>query len=782
MVTVHSEYSIARGDRIASAALKALLATGVALGAVIAQPAFAQETASDAADSSELVVTAQRREQSIMTVPLSITGYTTEQMDRQGIRQIDDISRLTPSLRFVRSSGVSGNNGANISIRGISSDVGASTTAIYIDDTPIQIRSIGYWGGNPFPRVFDLERVEVLRGPQGTLFGASAEGGAVRFITPQPKFDDPISVYGRSEISTTKNGSESYEAGVAMGGAVSETLAVRASGWYRRDGGYIDWINPSTGTLRQKDINSEQTYAARLALSWRPVEELTITPAIYYQSIEAAGRNQYWEGYGDQGSQDYVSGLTNREPWTDRFWMPSLKVEYGITDNIDLISNTSYFKRRQQQKLDYATYLSTLRSGNPFGSYANKDANNALSTVTTRQKNFVQEVRLQSYAEDQLIDWTVGGYYSNTKQFFTNFSQSGRIPGVISAGYPQINGIYNLYEYIDAQDEQIAGFASVDVKPIKDVKITLAARYTNNKFNVFNLRDGPTNSGRETQVNFNQSENFFTPKIGVSWQVDRDNMVYASASKGFRPGGAQPIVDPNFCAADLATLGVTNSPSTYDKDSLWAYEVGSKNKLFGGAVTVDANAYLIKWSSLQQAVRLPTCSFTFIGNLGDATSKGVDLQLAVTPVTGLTLGANLGYNKTTADDDVVFISARVRNDGQRIGGPSWTGALYGQFDQPLSDSVDGYLRVDYSFQNDGIVTNPQGTFGYDAGLPALDSTDYASLRAGVRFAGLDLSAFVNNLTNSDRPISRSHDSIGSPLYYAETYRPRTIGLTAQFRY
>lgn len=767
-----------------------LLMSGIAMSAMLSSPALAQSTGTQAenADSGEIIVTAQRREENILRVPLSVTSYSQEQMDQQGIHSIDDISRLTPSLRFVRTTGQTGNNGANISIRGIASDVGAATTAIYIDDTPIQIRSVGYFPGNPYPRVFDLERVEVLRGPQGTLFGAGAEGGAVRFITPQPDFDR-YSVYARSELATTQNGDESYELGVAVGGPITDTLAFRVSGWYRRDGGYIDVIDPSTLAVTQPDVNDESTTALKGSLAWRPVDGLTVTAGLYYQRVESGGRNQFWEGYGDTDSQDYVTGRTNSDASSDRFWLPSLKIEYALNDTLTLYSNTSYFDREQHQVLDYANYLSFLRSGSPFGTYGNKDASNAFADLTNQQKNFVQEIRLQSVDPDSLIDWTIGAYYSRTQQHLIYYSASGRIPGVISSGYPQYLNRYNLFELIDANDRQFAGFASIDIKPVPDVKITLGGRYTHNEFDFMDFRTGPVNSGTSTTVNFNQSENSFTPKVGVTWQVDDRNMVYASASKGFRTGGAQPIVDPNFCAADIASLGVTTSPTQYDSDSLWAFEVGSKNRLFGNLLTVDANAYLIRWNDIQQAVRLPTCGFTFIGNLGAATSKGTDISITVHPAPGIQFGGSIGYNHTTYDDNVYFDGdtqdanpgVLVRLKGQRIGGPAWTGSAFVSAEMPLTNEVDGYARMDYSFNSHGFAT-PSGVYGYDAGLYALDGTDYMSIRVGARFGGLDASLFVNNLTNENQPYARNHDGIGSPLYYDETYRPRTYGLTLQYRY
>ena len=735
----------------------------------------------DDAPVEEVLVTAQRRAQNIMDVPLSVASYSPEQLEQQGIRDISDLSRLTPSLRFSRASGVSGNNGSDISIRGIASDVGSATTAIYIDDTPIQIRSIGYFGGNTYPLVFDLERIEVLRGPQGTLFGAGAEGGAVRFLTPTPDFEKS-SLYARTEVASISHGDTTYEAGVAGGTPITDTLALRGSVWYRHDGGYIDRYDPTFTTRLEKDINDADNYSGKLALAWRPFEELTVTPSFYYQKVESGGRPQYWETQSDVDDQDYVTGIYNKEPSNDKFTLPALKVEYALASNVDLISNTSYFKRDRFQALDYTTFLSTLRSGNPFGTYGNKDPSNAVAAQTLEQRNFVQEVRLQSSSPDQRIDWSTGLFYSRAKQDSVNLSQSGRIPGVISSGFPQYLGRYNLFDDIGAVDKQYAGFASVDFKATSQLTATVGARVSRNEFEFDETRDGPTNSGVRTFNTAEQKNTSFTPKAGLQYRLDADNMLYGSISKGFRPGGAQAPVDPNFCAADLATLGLTNSPLDYDSDSLWSYEVGSKNRMLGGALSLDANLYYVKWKNIQQSIRLPTCSFAFISNLGEATGKGVDVSVTTKPIDALQLGASVGYNQTTYNDDIAGGNGVVlKQEGDRIGGPRWTGTVFGLGEAPLTATMSGYVRLDYSFQSDGIPPNPND-FGYDAGLTMLPATDSLSMRLGVKFSSFDVSLFANNLTGANEALSRSHDSTGSPLYYSQSYQPRTIGVTAQVRY
>jgi len=758
-----------------------LLAGAIAAAApVLAHPVIAR--AEDAATIDEVVVTAQRRAQNILEVPISITSYSQTVMDAQGVRAIDDVARLTPSLRFARTSGVSGNNAANIAIRGIASDVGAATTAIYIDDTPVQIRSVGYFGGNPYPKIFDLERVEVLRGPQGTLFGAGAEGGAVRFLTPQPKFGKP-EAYARAELATTKNGSESGEFGVALGGAINDKVAFRASASTRRDGGYVDLIS-STGTssaVLNKDINWQDTKTGRLAITWKPIDNLSLTPSVYYQEVRFGGRDQFWEGYGDVSSGDFVAGPALPEPERDRFTLTALKGQYDF-GNISLISNTSYFDRSNAKDLNYLTFQTFLRSGSEFGIFNNKDPNNSLTRVNTGQKNFVQEVRLQSYAPNQKLEWTFGGYYSHTVQDFQQLIGSSLIPGVLSRGVQQYLGHINLYEGVAATEKQYAGFGSADWHITDKLKLTVGARYTAVKFDFDDTRDGPVNSGRRTTSETHTSDHAFTPKVGLQYDLDERQMIYASASKGFRPGGGQLPVDSTFCAADLATLGLSASPVNFKSDSLWSYELGSKGMVADGKLQFDVNAYYVKWKNIQQSVRLPRCSFSYVDNLGEATGKGIDVQLAFMPTAGVTAGVNVGYNNTSFDEEILGGNGLVlRQAGDKIGGPAWTASAYLGAEHPVSETVTAYGRADYSYQSRGYVPNPQA-FGYDPGLGALPASGDLSLRAGVKFDKVDVSAFVNNALDSHAALSRSNDGVGSKLYYVQTYRPRTIGVTALYRY
>src|SRR5450631_2237857 len=197
----------------------------------------------------EIVVTATRHEESLSKVPISVTALTQEAMDIRGVKDFQDIVKFTPGVNVDNT----GTN--NISIRGISSSGGAGTTGIYLDDTPIQIRALAFNPDDTLPKAFDVDRIEVLRGPQGTLFGAGSEGGTVRYITTQPSLTK-TSIYSRNEVSYTQGGSPSYEVGVGAGMPIIDgVLGVRATAWYRRDGGWIDRVDPTTLQTVDKNAN-----------------------------------------------------------------------------------------------------------------------------------------------------------------------------------------------------------------------------------------------------------------------------------------------------------------------------------------------------------------------------------------------------------------------------------------------------------------------------------------------------------------------------------------------
>jgi outer membrane receptor protein involved in Fe transport len=242
-------------------------------------PVWAQRAG--AGELEEITVTATRQAVSIQDVPVSVSALDQSAITQFGISNIEDIARLTPGL----DSSIGNTGQSIITIRGIYSIVGTATTGVYIDDTPIQVRFLGAGlaAGSSYPTLFDLDRIEVLRGPQGTLFGSGSEGGTLRFITPDPSLTR-WSGHARSEFSFNQNGSPSTQFGVAGGGPiVAEQLGFRVSVYAQSDGGWLDRAPYPSSGISERNTNSDSSLALSAALSWKISSNLTLTPSLFYQ-------------------------------------------------------------------------------------------------------------------------------------------------------------------------------------------------------------------------------------------------------------------------------------------------------------------------------------------------------------------------------------------------------------------------------------------------------------------------------------------------------------------
>ena len=433
--------------------------------------AFAQTTKpaeSQGPMIEEITVTATRREEPLSKVAISVSTFSAEQMDDRGVKDFDDLVRLSPGLTLTRDSAT---GASQISIRGISSDAGSGTTGVYIDDTPIQVRNLGFGAGNAFPGLFDVDRVEVLRGPQGTLFGASSEGGTVRFITTSPSVSQTSS-YVRSEVATMSNGSPSYEGGVAFGAPIiADQLGFRVSAFFRREGGWINEVNGTykitdptgaaygnsvdftqTGTIA-KDVNWNRTSAFRAALKWTPNDSLTISPAVFFQEhhLNDGAGNVYDlatsnPGAGQYSRQGYVAfpagtaynvfnpgggqqltlnaeNVPQNAFGTDKFTLSSLAISWDL-GAVQFVSNTSYFDRTSVQWYDYTKgyvefyvpqFFVAADGVTPTGNYAPLGWK-AMALYNDAQGNFVEELRLQSKDSTAPLTWVAGAFYSHDRQ------------------------------------------------------------------------------------------------------------------------------------------------------------------------------------------------------------------------------------------------------------------------------------------------------------------------------------------------------------------------------
>jgi len=786
----------------------------------LATPVLAQTTegAGESGGLETVVVTATRRSEQLSKVPESISAFTAQRIDQLNAKSIADLVAYTPGVTFDTES-------KDISIRGVNSSAGDATTGIYIDDTPIQLRSLGFGSDNTLPSVFDLERVEVLRGPQGTLFGAGSEGGTVRYITPQPSLTD-YSVYAKSEVSDTEDGAPSYEAGVAVGGPiVDDKLGFRVSGWARQDGGWIDkvdYMDPSK--VLQSDTNWVDTYVGRAALTWKPTAHLVITPSVFYQNRDQNNIDDYWVGISDPDSGDYKTGTPENMADKDHFTLSALKADYDF-GGAELISNTSFFDRKELVQ-DYSATLYDLsyfqqildpsQPGGPrdpegrgcvaaeplckfkdelyplltptginlgnFGHYQ------AINNITNTQDNFTQEIRLQSTDTDSPFTWIVGLFYSNQSQLSVEEINDPQLPALTQFLWGESmqmawgeDLLPNGDDYINhtrGHEHQTAMFANATYAITPELKVQVGARIAQTHFDFTNFSDGPQNFGPLTGAPGHKDEKPFTPMANITWQINDDDMVYATYAKGYRIGGANPLFPVQACTE------ITTEPTSYNSDSVTSYEAGTKDKLFGGLFEASASVYYLKWKNIQQIVALPSCGFRYTTNQGAAESKGFDLEGEWLAMEGLNIDFSLGFTDAHYTDTSESAGLILAEPGDRLPGSPWTFSLGAQYDRKIWEH-DSFFRVDYEFQGQETGLTPErdaATTLFDGGLVPEPETNMLKMRAGTTVKSINFTLFMDNVLNSHPVLDLNHQDEFTQLYEASTFRPRTFGLTATYRY
>jgi iron complex outermembrane recepter protein len=805
---------------------------GAAFGNTVARADSANADAGETGPLQEIVVTATRHEEGLSKVPISVTALTQEAIDDRGIKDIMDVARFTPGISVDNS----GTN--NISIRGIASSGGAGTTGIYIDDTPIQMRALAFNPDEALPKSFDIDRVEILRGPQGTLFGAGSEGGTVRYITAQPSLTQS-SLYSRDEVSYTQGGAPSYEAGIAAGAPlIDDVLGARITVWYRRDGGYINSINPVTLAQTGSNTNYDETTLVRLAFVWAVSDSIKVTPSFYYQDRYRNNVENYWPLYSNPSSNDYVNADPTRRSDPDLFWLPALKIE-GDLGFAQLVSNTSFYHRKEETGYEGTLYnLGFYQSEvfyNPDGSsalggnYPLLDGNGihlpagatnytSPASVDNGQQNFAQEIRLQSKDTNSPLTWTAGMFFGLNKQtyleqihdpllnelsmagtgqpytkffFYTDPNTGNNVPVTYDPRFPGDS----YFLETQSEDKQIAWFGEASYAFTDQWKATVGARYSMTKFSFNTLTGGPQLYLTPQTGSGDQKQDSFTPKFALSYQYDPHNLYYATYAKGFRPGGANNPVPAAACSTDFENFGISAAPQTYKSDTVNSFEVGAKNN-FDNRVKIASSIYYIRWNNIQQTVVPPICQISFIDNLGKAVAKGADIQGEIAFTDNFTAEISAGYT------DARYTQSSVLSPAETMPVVAKGDAIEGQSDQPASPVTasigleykfellthESFVRVDDEYEGRpkwAGATQDANTLQYDSAFYTLSHTNFASARAGVSFGEFKLEAFCDNLldthtvTNYDYSIDPGDGT--SRLQRQYTFRPRTMGLTFLYR-
>lgn len=738
-----------------------------------------------------VVVTAQKRPQLLTAVPISAMAITQDTLDREGVKTIADLARLAPGLTL---QGSDDSGDMDIAIRGVISSVGAPTTGVYIDDVPIQVRQDAAVWSNPYPKIFDLDRIELLRGPQGTLFGGSSEGGAVRFITPEASLTT-VTGMARAEVADTSAGAASWEAGGAVGGPiVADKLGARISLWRRQDGGYARRVDPVSGATLGTDVNSSVSTVLHVSLKAAPTARLTLTPSLFYQDVRDNDDGLFWER--EPGAYTIASRIP--QPHDDHMLMGVIGAQYDF-DSVEVKSISAYIYRLARYRYDSTQY--ELASFDPSILTLPTDPSYLVDArYRSSQQSYSQELRAASRGgPDARLSWVGGlffqharegydGQYRDNMDEIANYLSESAGDGPSSSlemfGEAPVDGLYSFVRHYVDEEYEVAGYADATVRLLPRLKASAGVRVARTGFSYRDFEDGPWGPAAPTTKSGSQSETPITPRFNLTWDLGDDGMVYASAAEGYRMGGVNQPVPASLCAADLGALGLTSAPTTYGSDSLWSYETGLKGRFFNRSLLVESSLFWIDWSRIQQSVYLANCGYNYIANLGEATSRGFDLQAEWAPVRSLVLSTAVGYtdaftNKTVSQDGTV-----LAQKGDPLSTPRWTATVSAEYRFHPWDGADGYARLDDQFASAYFRHGSDAVYGADPLTRRAPAVNVLNARLGVRFGGWDVSLFGDNLLNADTSIYRYRDSIDTtPLALRdERLRPLTGGLTLERKF
>ncbi len=725
--------------------------SGLVLGcALIAAPAAAQTAPPPAtAEVETIVVTAQKRAERLQDVSASIAAVSGSDIAETGKNGFADVMASVPSLSMVsQGPGLSTLALRGITTGGVRNDEpqNKETVGVYIDETPISVN-----GFNPDLGLYDISRIEVLRGPQGTLYGSGSMGGTIRIITNKPRFG---SFEGSAEATlsqTEHGGTNSGVKGMVNIPLAEDGLALRAIAYRTYTSGYID--NDLTG---QHNINDAETTGARVELGARIGENLRANFSYMIHDLETGGRSEQTSPY-----RRLTRGF---DGLTDRINIFNATLDYDL-GWAGVTSSTSYMKKRNTNRNSLEFLLNTAFGFN----------STAPLVDTTAIEDFSQEFRITSSGDGRL-NYVVGAFYQDRKRDYTQAADVAGIDaftGTSSTGLGAQHADQAFYGVQDIHQKQKSLFGEVSYKLTDKLTATAGLRYFdfNEAYRTYSsgLLNGGADSGRG-----NFSESGFTPKFNLSLAATKDNLIYLQVAKGFRLGGVNTTVPVDLCRADLERLGRTNAAGSFGSDSVWNYEIGSKNQLMDRRLTLNASAYLIDWSNIQTTLNLPSCSFSFRTNAGTARSLGTEIEARYAFTKTLEVYGNLGFTDSTLTEDVPFTPWKK---GDRVPGVAKYQVSAGAR-QALTwfKEDDSYVRLDYSYvssMNTNFDTNGVNSRRYG---------DYhiVNLQAGVRVPGrpLEVSLFARNLLDGDgRVLSIAGGLVGPERFI--TVQPRTVGVTLQ---
>jgi iron complex outermembrane receptor protein len=786
-----------------------LVAGGVLIAAFCAAPAMPAETGTGGLE--EIVVTAQKRAESEQTVPMSMTTFSSVSLQQKAINDFFDYATKVPNLAFAPTGDGVG-TARTVSIRGISGD---NVTGFYIDDVPLP--------DSVDPRVLDIDHIEVLRGPQGTLYGARSMGGTVRIITREPELSrfSAVAHAGLSDSERTDRPNYTGDAIVNLP-LVLDRIALRLSGFYDYEAGYFKrsyctdaatagvscFPLSTSGRTTVNNVAAVDTYGGSASLTIKPIDALTITPRLMVQRANYNGfplgdfNSMPGNGIGfpaPSGPNTLPTPLNTTDltqahffnipeggsDWWDLYSL-TLHWKMGVGE---FVSSTAYFDRRVDETEDQSEFvwaaITSAACPTP-APYCNPPAPGPIEEIKAYQR-FVEEARFTSSLPGP-VQFVLGAFYSDLhgRVPFASLYPPSEVPNLdneLTGGAPNNpDGYPNL---IFAQDfhtdiQEPAVFGEVSYELTKALKLTAGLRWYQVKTTSSGFEEGlAVGGGKIVSPVAIDKENGTNPKIEVDYHFTADQMVYGLASKGFRPGGVVPIVPPgtpgtaNDCVAALAAVNPNLSLAdtrSFRSDSLWNYELGAKTAWLDRRLILNAAGFDIRWSHVQQEILL-ACGFQYVANAGGAESKGGELDLRARATDHLDVSLGLGYQ-----------DAKITSTGpaspQPIGSPvfqvpDWTGNASLTYTTPLTSSWSLVSGVDYSYMASSFSSNNSSTNPRKRPAYRLLEARFALSNGSTELAlvGKNL---TNDLTNLGDNRSIAAEVPGRPRLFVN--QPRAIGV------
>ncbi len=762
--------------------------------------ATAQDAASDAfsggSELQEIVVTAEKRESTVQKTPISMTAISGDALAEKGISSVEQLVGTIPGVSM-RSGGP---GETEYEMRGLSSQGGSSpTVGFYLDETPMSPPANSLNGKVVIdPDLYDLSRVEVLRGPQGTLYGSGSMGGTIKLVTNSPKlntFEGSVD----TKISGTEGGGANPSVNAMVNlPLISDRAALRVVATEDYTSGWIDRVvvspfpfptsngcpatapgcnagNVGGGPVIKdySDVNSERLKSVRASLLIVPADKLSINIGAFWQELRMGGFSQYDASSGLApvgGRLAHYQPADEPEGFGDTFRLFHVTVSYGF-DFADLTSATAYWSRAEYQNQD-VTQSTQFVLGLP-------DFLPTIANETDTSHQFSQEIRLTSTSPGRL-QWIGGVFYERMSSTY-NFSQA--LPSLcdLSVGGCAANpeGIAAI-QHNPYTIQQNAAFGEVSFAFTDTLKLTAGARYFDfeNHLNVFALGFFTPNGNATPYTPSVESRNSgVNPKVNLSYMPSGNLTLYATISKGFRPGGVNlpaPTTGPDSCLASLQNLGLNGPVLQYGPDSIWSYEVGEKARSLGGRLTINGDVYYTRWNNIQLSYD-PLCGFPFTSNAGTAESYGPELEIAAD------LGAGLAISLSGAYTHARLVSANPTSGyvgGSKINNiPAYTESTTLSYTRPLSNA----------YKLKAIVTNsivgPQEDIAYT--FQQLPSYDITNVRLALEASSWTGTFFISNLANKIAAlgINNTNTDFNIPdLTRVSTNQPRTYGVELQYRF